>query len=214
MMVAIAILGSGGCSKSEDFVLERKQTKGYSQGHEWVDLGLSVKWATCNIGASNPQEYGDYIAWGEVYEKSYYDDENCETFGKYYNSLPSSKDAARKRWGDTWRMPTETEVFELVTKCAYRWISKSGVLGYEFTGPNGNSIFIPAGGSIYGSSISDIGYEAMLWTTSPANDCDDDDWENIGSYILYYDHESGVNPSFTWYARRSLGLNIRPVLAK
>ena len=108
---------------------QHKQTSGHHNGHEWVDLGLSVKWATCNIGADNPEDYGDYFAWGETETKSEYTDANCKTikkqsfFAKWFNfgrsdnntnveNLPddisgnAQYDAARANWGGSWRMPT------------------------------------------------------------------------------------------------------------
>lgn len=134
-------------------------------GHEFVDLGLSVKWATCNIGATQPYEVGMPLAWGEIKGKTYY--ECCSYFDSYWQKetvwlsmnnnifleyfrggkeriLPNSgHDAARERWGSIWRMPTENEYKELLEKCIWKQTSKKGQKGFTVTGPNGNSIFLP-----------------------------------------------------------------------
>ena len=129
-------------------------------GHEAVDLGLSVKWATCNIGASNPEEYGDYFAFGETESKNEYTEENYMLYGiphrKAYIGIGkiisgTEYDVARKQWGDEWRMPTEEELYELLSYCSWQLITINGVNGYEVVGPNGNSIFLPAAGTFNGS---------------------------------------------------------------
>ena len=103
-------------------------------GHEYVDLGLSVKWATCNIGASSPMEVGDYYAYGETFTKREYTDENYEVAktNKRY-------DAAIVRWGNGWRMPTHEEMKELIERCDWERIEG----GFKITGPSGNSIILP-----------------------------------------------------------------------
>lgn len=199
-----------GCHKEYEFEMKKKPTTGNTNGHEWVDLGLSVKWATCNIGANAPQNYGEYIAWGDIYDKSSYNTDNCDTYGKIYSSLPSSMDAARKRWGGSWRMPTRSEVFELVNTCSYKWKKKSGVYGYEFTGPNGNSIFIPAGGVKRGSTTYEEGVSGYLWTKTACQETGE--WEDCRSFMLYYNSEDGTAPTDSWVTGRFNGLNIRPVL--
>ena len=139
-------------------------SSGYINGHEWVDLGLSVKWATCNVGASKPEGYGYYYAWGETTTKSDYSSETykwCkgtdETMTKYCTdsywgtvdnrtTLTSSDDVATVKWGSKWRMPTKEEMKELVNDCTWKWTTQNGVEGMKVTGPNGNSIFLPAAG--------------------------------------------------------------------
>ena len=126
--------------------------KGSVDGHEYVDLGLSVKWATCNVGAIKPEDFGGYYAWGETSEKSAY---NWDTYsyGTYMNEVyigndikGTKYDAAQQNWGSNWRMPTQKEFSELYSKCTIKKITKNSVEGYEFTGTNGNSIFIPLAG--------------------------------------------------------------------
>lgn len=133
--------------------------------HEYVDLGLSVKWATCNIGALSPEEYGDYFAWGEVTTKKNYNwttyklcNGTSSTIKKYCTSnkygtvdnkitLAAEDDAATVHWKDSWRMPTEEEWYELCRDCTWKWTSKRSVKGYVITSKtNGNSIFLPAAG--------------------------------------------------------------------
>ena len=136
---------------------EDQNNSGYIDGHEYVDLGLSVKWATCNVGASSPEKTGSKFAWGETSEKTEY------TWANYLNGgntnigsdIKGTKyDAAYVNWGSKWRMPSETEVKELISKCTCKSLTINGVKGYQITGPNGNSIFIPGDGSIWTSSIS------------------------------------------------------------
>ena len=123
-------------------------------GHDYVDLGLSVKWATCNVGASSPEDFGGYYAWGETSEKSTYTWENYSHCGgsvmSVYNIGSDIKktnyDVAYKKWGSSWRMPNEAEVGELIAKCSISSDRLNGVNGYTVTGPNGNSIFIPTAG--------------------------------------------------------------------
>ena len=136
---------------------------------EWVDLGLSVKWATCNVGANEPHEYGNYYAWGETTTKNEYTSENSRTYGKNMSDISGNAtyDAARANWGGTWRMPTKAEMEELENKCAWTWSSQSGVNGYKVTGPNGNSIFLPAAGYCRGSSRYYVGEGGRYWSSTP-----------------------------------------------
>ena len=156
-------------------------------GHEYVDLGLSVKWATCNVGATSPEEYGDYFAWGETTPKTTY---NWSTY-KYCNgdeysmtkyctdsyigtvdnktTLELSDDAAHVNWGGSWRMPTKAEQDELrnTNNCTWTWTTQNGVNGYKVTSKkNGNSIFLPAAGFRSGSSLSSVGSSGGYWPSS------------------------------------------------
>ena len=147
--------------------------------YEYVDLGLSVKWATCNVGASNPEDYGNYYAWGETSTKKTYYEDNCPTYGLstsqlqsqgYIDSegnLTSQYDAARANWGGTWRMPTEAELGELYHNCIWTWTTQNGVNGYKVVGPNGNSIFLPAAGYRDGSSLIYAGEGGDYWSCTP-----------------------------------------------
>lgn len=141
---------------------------------EAVDLGLSVKWASYNVGASSPKEYGGYYTWGEIEEKSYYSKDNY----KYYNNSISEYieiannisgaeyDVAHEKWGGSWRMPTQEEVQELMNECAWKWGDYKGVAGMYVTGPNGNSIFLPAAGYRVEGKVSDVGTDAYYWSAT------------------------------------------------
>ena len=159
--------------------------------HEYVDLGLSVKWATCNVGATKPEEYGDYFAWGETepnttyYWSTYkYCNGSSSSLTKYCTNssygtvdnkttLDLSDDAARANWGGSWRMPTKAEQDELRNNCTWTWTTQNGVNGYKVTGTNGNSIFLPAADYRYGSSFSSAGSAGFYWSSSL--DTDDPD---------------------------------------
>ena len=146
-----------------------KDTTGTINGHEYVDLGLSVKWATCNVGASKPEDYGNYYAWGETYTKSSYDSDNCETYGKNIGDIGgTARDVAHVKWGGTWRMPTLDEIEELLDNCDYEWTTLNGVYGGKFTSKkNGKSIFLPAAGWRYGTSRGNAGSHGYYWSSPP-----------------------------------------------
>ena len=103
--------------------IEISQATGTIDGHEYVDLGLSVKWATCNVGVSSPSDYGNYYAWGEVRTKSEYTKDNCATWNKSTGDIAgnSTCDAARYNWGGKWRLPTKDECQELLDNCTWTW---------------------------------------------------------------------------------------------
>ena len=159
---------------------------------EYVDLGLSVKWATFNVGASKPEDYGDYFAWGETEPKETYSWANykwcdgdytklnkyCtkEQYGMVDNQtiLQLCDDAAHTKLGGNWRMPTMEECQELVNLCTWTWTTINGINGHVITGPNGNTIFLPATGAITTSGLQNAGESGYYWinsisTTSPYN---------------------------------------------
>ncbi|MBR5324217.1 MAG: hypothetical protein IKV14_05330, partial [Muribaculaceae bacterium] len=162
-------------------------------GHEYVDLGLpsGLKWATCNVGATTPEGYGDYFAWGETSPKTTY---NWNTY-KYCNgtetsmtkycvesyfggsygtvdnktTLELSDDAARVNWGGSWRMPTRAEYKELLdtSNCSWTWTTQNGVNGRKVTSKkNGKSIFLPAAGRRYEGSLNYAGSDGYYWSSS------------------------------------------------
>ena len=146
---------------------------------EFVDLGLSVKWATMNIGASVPEDFGDYYAWGETTSKFDYSDSTygwckCRTESKSNNSeenqdvLDLSNDAAYRNGSVSCRIPTYEEWDELITQCTWTWTALNGVNGYNVTGTNGNSIFLPAGGQRDGISLNDAGEIGFYWSSTKA----------------------------------------------
>ena len=182
MTLVCMIMGSCKPDGGEDNYLE--DGGGTANGHEYVDLGLSVKWATCNVGANSPEEYGDYFAWGETSTKETYDYDNCPTYGLsiselqsqgYIDSegnLTSQYDAATANWGGDWRMPTDDELNELRNRCTWTWTTQNGVNGYNVEGPSGASIFLPAAGDRFGSSLLYAGSSGYYWssTHSEGND--------------------------------------------
>jgi hypothetical protein len=175
------------------------------EGHEWVDLGLSVKWATCNVGATNPEEYGDYFAWGETRTKPEYTRFSCTSNGKSWGDIggDSSRDAATASWGGSWRMPTKAEFQELIDNCDWTWTTQNGKNGYKVTSKkNGQSIFLPAAGCRYGDLLYLDGECGRYWSSTPLESY------TVNAYNLYfYEGRRSVN----WYYR-NFGLSIRPVL--
>ena len=171
-----------------------------ANGREYVDLGLSVKWATCNVGASSPEEYGDYFAWGETTTKAEYTEDNCTTYGVMNDISGNAQyDAATANWGGGWRMPTEDELDELRTKCTWTWTIQNNVNGYKVTGPSGASIFLPAAGYRLGSSLYFAGFDGYYWSSTP------DDYYAYG--LGFYSSDRWVN-----YDYRYFGHSVRSVL--
>ena len=180
-----------------------KRTTGTINGHEWVDLGLSVKWATCNVGASSPSDYGNYYAWGETRTKSKYTE--GDTSIRIVNigdiSGDSRYDAACVNWGGTWRLPTEAEVQELIDKCTWTWTSQGGHNGYRVTGPNGNSIFLPAAGYRGGTSLYSAGDSGFYWSSIPY-----ESYARRACYLSFYGSGHLLYWNYRYY-----GQCVRPV---
>ena len=193
-----------------------------ANGYEYVDLGLpsGTLWATMNVGATSPENYGDYFAWGETqpkeeYNWSTYKWSECskETQTKYcidsyYGTVDNktilelSDDAANASWGGDWRMPTKEDQDELRNECTWDWTTKNGVNGYTVTGPNGNSIFLPAAGYRNGSDLGNAGSTGCYWSSS----------------LSTYHSSNALNLSFDSYGvdcdtdYRCYGQSVRPVL--
>ncbi len=179
---------------------------GKINGHEYVDLGLSVKWAICNVGGDSPFDYGNYYAWGEIRTKSEYTEENSVTYLKSMGNIEGNPeyDAARANWGSTWRLPTKNEIDELIDKCKWTWVTICGHRGYKVTGLNGNSIFLPAAGWRLGEVLNYVGEDGYYWSGTPFGDASD---PPVASYFLVFDStgfESNVR-------LRCNGRSIRPV---
>ena len=176
-----------------DLVLEAQDTP-IDDGHEWVDLGLpsGTLWATCNVGATTPEEYGDYFAWGETKMRNDFWDEYTmggymwswwnHDYGMYslskyctdgsYGSVDNKTeldvedDAAYVNWGHIWRMPSTDQIKELINNCSSTWAQQNGVDGWLFTGSNGNTMFLPLAGYLEGYSIKnyDAGVRGYYWS--------------------------------------------------
>ncbi|MBR5209220.1 MAG: hypothetical protein IKV67_05130 [Paludibacteraceae bacterium] len=181
--------------------------------YEYVDLGLSVEWATFNIGATKPEEYGAYFAWGETKPKNVYSwqtykwSEGSETTLTKYNTKHSygkvdditnllpEDDAATVNWGNEWRMPTYEEQLELLNYCDWEWTELNGIKGYEITGFNGNSIFLPVAGEIIDEKEDRVGDTGYYWLSSLS----------VNSLYFYSNNHREFNTC------RYRGLTIRPV---
>ncbi len=207
-------------TQNTQFTANFKENK--ENGHEYVDLGLSVKWATCNVGATIPEGYGDYFAWGETEPKDYYDfrtykycngDEYSMTkycVDSYYGTVDNkttlelTDDAARVNWGGNWRMPTRAEQDELrsTSNCTWTITTQNGVKGYKVTSKkNGNSIFLPVAGSCDDDYLDYTGSTGYYWSSSLSTG------DPIYAYYLRFS-SSYVD----WgYNTRYYGRSVRPV---
>lgn len=215
--LAARIYGSDGEIIDEAiFIAEMKPSSCNNANHPHaVDLGLSVKWACCNVGATTPEEYGDYFAWGEISPKSSYTMRNYQYWVDYdgngmwtdgestLNSDISGTqyDAATANWGGSWRMPTNAEREELLDNCTWTWMTLNGVSGMEVTGPNGNSIFLPATGYRRGSSSYDIGSTGDYWSSTTS---ESHDW--LASCLSF-----PIRTHDVFWNTRSDGRSVRPV---
>ncbi len=189
-------------TKAEDS--PQQSISGTINGHDYVDLGLSVKWATKNVGASSPSDYGDYFAWGETSKKDEYDISNSKTWDKSLGDISGNVqyDAARANWGGTWRLPTKNECQELVDRCTWSWTSQGGHDGYRVTSKtNGNSIFLPAAGFRDGMSHDYGGEFGYSWSSTPHES------STQSAYSLSFDSS---NPNVDW-GYRFYGRSVRPV---
>ena len=178
--------------------------------HGYVDLGLpsGVKWATCNVGAETPEEYGNYYAWGETSPKAEYSWENSVTYGEQMSDISGNAqyDSATANWGGSWRMPTEDEMQELVFYCEWEWTQVNGVYGSKVIGPNGSCIFLPAAGFRDWTSLFTDGDYGNYWSSTPYDIYDD--------YVDYYAYgrlflDGSVGAS--WRYVRYNGLTVRPL---
>ena len=183
--------------------------KGTVDGHEYVDLGLSVKWATCNVGATNSEEFGGYYAWGETSEKSTYS-WNTYSYGTYMNEVNigsdikgTKYDVAHEKWGSKWRMPTEKEFSELYTNCSIKKVTRNSVEGYEFTANNGNSIFLPAAGYKDNSGFQD---GLRYWSSNVSSSDPGRAW-----YLMIKSNKYNEISYSVLAVARMTGLPIRPV---
>ena len=172
--------------------------------YEYVDLGLpsGLKWATHNIGATTAEEYGNYYAWGEVFTKDEYTEANSLTSGKTMNDISGDAqyDAATFNWSGDWRMPTRTEMQELIDNCSWTWTTQNGVNGCKVTSKlNSNYIFLPAAGYRNGASLTNAGHSGHYWSSSPSG--------NYSAYHLYFNSTSHSVKSNNRYN----GYSIRPV---
>lgn len=193
-----------------------------TEKHEAVDLGLSVLWATCNVGASSPYQKGYEYAWGETIPKEkgtmenywYYVEEN-DSYENIGNDISGTiYDAARQEWGGDWRTPTKEEMNELIEKCSWSWARIGNACVYIVTGANGKQIFLPASNYYHYSSSNahTYKYSSSYWTSSIGN-------ERHAWHLLIYGYYNFLNvftddyKDFLGYERINVSC-IRPVKNK
>ncbi|MBO6027409.1 MAG: hypothetical protein J6P73_09215 [Bacteroidales bacterium] len=198
---------------------------GSFNGHDYLDLGLpsGTLWATCNVGANAPEEYGDYFAWGETTPKATCDwstykycNGDLDQLTKYcddsvygYNgftdnltTLLPEDDAATANWGNGWCMPTSDQWRELGDNTNCIWTTQNGVNGRLFTASNGNSLFLPAAGGRWGDEVLFAGSYGYYWSSSLHTDGPNLAWDFYFRSEYYY-VDSGYH--------RSYGQSVRPV---
>ena len=223
--IVIAVLGIlvfSGCSKDDDndsTGTENNSETGGSKGQkpkdlEVVDLGLpsGTKWANMNVGATKPEEYGGYYAWGETEEKDVYDWSTyihcdgsygtCHDLGK---SICGTKyDVAHVKWGGNWQMPSAEQIEELLSLCKRHWTTLYDVAGCRFLGPNGNYIFLPAAGPHDFYDWNHGGKCGHYWSGTQGSD---------GAYYAYslYFISLNAKDDGLWSNRRYNGFSVRPV---
>lgn len=194
------------------------------QGPQMVDMGLSVKWATYNIGATAPEEYGNFYAYGETEPKSeytlenykwYYPDYNdwdCDEWEKYFKLgatiTGTNYDVAHVKWGEEWRIPTQEEWEELFNKCEWQWTAVNGVTGAKaISKVNGNSIFFPAAGNMVDAEHTHDQIGCFYWTSTEYNESNDITAE-CRNYRANFD---ATNRSAKGYDYPEVGFSIRAV---
>lgn len=162
--------------------------------HIAVDLGLSVKWATVNLGADFPEESGYYLSWGQTSPTS------KDYYTAYSDFISMEADGARQLWGAEWRIPTDDELTELRKECIWTWTNYNGKNGYRIQGPSGESIFLPAAG-YKASELYQFGEEGRYWSSQLMKD------DAINVYILGFDSTRSRRSS----TNRNILQTIRPV---
>ena len=209
--------------------MEKIESKEVDNNNKYVDLGLpsGTLWATCNVGAVTAEEYGDYFAWGETQPKKRYSwgtykwcnkEKNkltkyCDKtsygnngFADNLTTLESCDDAATANLGNGWRTPSSTEIQELIDNCRCGWRKLNRTIGLLFTGPNGNSIFLPAGGSRMDGGRYGVG-EGMSYMTNSLSSK-----SGCPSYLCVWDFStSDPEPTVSAINNRAYGYLVRPV---
>ena len=197
IVLGIVFMNNGTTATTGDHRLN-----GMIDGHEYVDLGLpsGLKWATCNIGAENPESYGDYFAWGETKTKNSFTDDNCATWNKTISEFAGNSgfDAATANWGIKWRMPTTKDFKELEEYCDYDWTGNGAVFTSKINGAN---LYLPAAGFRGGTGSNCQGSNGSYWSASPSSDTE-------GAWYLYF-HDGGSHVFND--SRLDCGFPVRPV---
>lgn len=160
-----------------------------------IDLGIGVKFACCNMGASSPEQYGGHYSWGETKEKITYDENHYPGHGSqrfknrtYIDFGPDitggQYDVAHVNWGEGWQMPTKEQMELLKDRCKKEWVTYKRVEGMRFIGPNGNSIFLPASGTRWYDETTYVGYGGGYWTSTASTESSNDTKD---AYFLFFD---------------------------
>ena len=228
LMLMTMVLFVAGCTKSDDTTNGGNNNGGNQINHEYVDLGLpsGTLWATCNVGANTPEEYGDYFAWGETQSKSTYNwstyqyangtswqdpqlTKYCSESSCGYNgftdnltTLLPEDDAATANWGLGWRMPTIADWLELKNNTTSTWTTRNDVNGRLYTASNGNSVFLPAAGYRWFDGFNNAGKYGYYWSSSLVTGGPYDAW-----ILIFYSDITYTCNSYN----RSGGYSIRPV---
>lgn len=146
--------------------------------------------------------------WGNLRVYNACEKGNCDTYEKKIGSLSSSYDAAQHKWGGGWRMPTDDEFYELVTRCTWELDHN----GYKVTGPNGNHIFLPAAGYKSGVNTDEVGVTGYYWSSTAFYDSSLTERENARyANALYFNRMEGIDPTTSYGLKRYIGASIRPV---
>lgn len=195
-----------------------------------IDLGLpsGTKWACCNVGATKPEQYGGYYAWGEVSEKSVYNDVTYQYAtgvdndgdGRYddYHSgtgygvwqnlgsdiAGTQYDVAHVQWGGSWVMPSSDQIKELLNHCSSEWTTENGVYGRRFTGSNGGSIFLPAAGYRLRGGLYHVGTYGIYWSSTQVSD---PDYSYLADGLIFGSDVADLSSD-----DRSSGQSVRPVV--
>ena len=192
-------------------VINQEQTQ-TPAGLEAVDLGLpsGTKWANMNVGATAPEDFGGFYAWGETEEKEVYDDDNYiynifEVFDDIVDDIAGTEyDVAHVKWGGDWQMPSGDQIQELMDYTNMEWTKVNGVFGRRFSSKaagNSNSIFIPAAGWRSFDSLWHTGEEGNIWSSTQHP-------TDYGAYALTFTSDD----MYKWEPLPYLGHNVRPVI--
>ncbi|MBR7055090.1 MAG: dockerin type I repeat-containing protein [Prevotella sp.] len=192
-----------------------------------IDLGLpsGTKWACCNVGATDPEGYGEYFAWGETSQKDefietnylhatgtdedgdgWYDDYHTDTglWGVWQilgDIAGTEHDVAHVKWGGSWVMPSLDQLHELIENCTYEWTTVNGINGGMFTGQNGGKLFIPAAGYCWGKNLYYDNSYCIYWLSTQST------MYSGGAHAIYF----GPNFTRNEYNYRGNGNTVRPV---
>lgn len=171
------------------------------RGVEAVDMGLSVEWASQNVGATSPTDGGDYYAWGDIRPSERYVWRSSTCYNQPIATIDVAMDVATQL-GEGWRMPTREEFQELVDECEWQESERDGVYGFEVIAPNDNRIFLPAAGYRYDTLNYHRGVEGVYWSASSALDADN----KRATALRINNHEQVVDDYYRYY-----GASIRAV---